>query len=790
MEFSFNRMLDRLQRHWTSEPLIAAGLLIAAVAFNLIYLYSSFSVQISPGSDILLHTLLSEAVSEAVSSGKNFTDPWLGSMGMGHPMFHYYQHLPHLGVGLVHVITFKAFAVADIVRWSTYLLISIFPLSIYWSLRRFGFDQLSSALGGLVASLIATNGISGFSYTSYIGSAQGLYTQLWAMVLMPLALASGYRVLREGKGYFWAVLLLAATFTSHVLYGYMTFITLGVLAFVVPMRFRLPWDLSSLSAARSGSRAQRRRSRRSGQSQTPSIAVPTPPESETPPFMVNLLVRFRRLALISLLVVAVVSYFLVPLFLDIRFFNSSDVIDPRNYDSHGHSAVLRGLFEGDLFDFNRFPSLTILLFAGLVVCLFKWRNPVFLVPPVVFVLWLLLYFGRPTWGPLIDLLPFSQNILMFRFIGGVHLGGILLIAVALGVSWRWAISRPNVWYSVAALAVTVLFLAPVYIDRRDSLGEKAQRLDRCQQQETAEDPDLNALFDVLDRLPPGRVYAGRFIYYEQHWGSSYFGACTLLQSRALAQGLDTTTALFHRYSLTSDVLDNFDESRPEQYNLFNIRYVIAPEGQSFPGFVRPLRQFGPHRLYEVETTGYFDLVGSEIAFAGEKDDFLPAATSWLASGLPGAKQHPVVFMGDTSAEIPTSLSEAPQAISAAAAGPLGPSRGMVFSEEIGKNHFAADVSVERESILLLKASYHPNWRAEVGGAETETLMVMPGFVGIELPPGEDSVRLDYQPRRLRTVLFILGLLTLPLIAVVEARGRFFSERLQLQGRFNALFKRG
>ena len=49
-------------------------------------------------------------------------------------------------------------------------------------------------------------------------------------------------------------------------------------------------------------------------------------------------------------------------------------------------------------------------------------------------------------------------------------------------------------------------------------------------------------------------------------------------------------------------------------------------------------------------------------------------------------------------------------------------------------------------------------------------MLMPSFVGIELSPGNHSVRIEYRPRRLRVILLVLGLLTLPLIAVGERQG--------------------
>lgn len=66
---------------------------------------------------------------------------------------------------------------------------------------------------------------------------------------------------------------------------------------------------------------------------------------------------------------------------------------------------------------------------------------------------------------------------------------------------------------------------------------------------------------------------------------------------------------------------------------------------------------------------------------------------------------------------------------------VGPSRGTVLSEEVGSNSFEADVSVERDSLLMLKVTYHPNWRATVDGVETDTVMLMPSFIGVQLPPG-------------------------------------------------------
>ncbi len=121
----------------------------------------------------------------------------------------------------------------------------------------------------------------------------------------------------------------------------------------------------------------------------------------------------------------------------------------------------------------------------------------------------------------------------------------------------------------------------------------------------------------------------------------------------------------------------------------------------------------------------------------------------------------------------------------------GPSRGTVLSEEVGSNSFEADVSVERDSLLMLKVTYHPNWRATVDGVETDTVMLMPSFIGVQLPPGDHKVLLEYRPRRLRMILLVLGVLTLPLIALAEMRGEAFSSwfALRVMGPVSGLVNR-
>ena len=86
--------------------------------------------------------------------------------------------------------------------------------------------------------------------------------------------------------------------------------------------------------------------------------------------------------------------------------------------------------------------------------------------------------------------------------------------------------------------------------------------------------------------------------------------------------------VYHSYSLNSDLLIDFDERRRDHYNLYNARYVVAPESVKFPEFVIPLQQFGRHRLYEVDTTGYFDLAGTDMTFVGGKNSIQRHQAGW------------------------------------------------------------------------------------------------------------------------------------------------------------------
>ena len=737
------------------EGLIARLVLLFAIIFNLYHLFPEIAVKVPNLNDGVLHLLATGRAVIALSLGQDPTDGWLSPIALGYPLFHHYQHLPYLFPASLHFLSLGNLPLADIYNWTRYLLLSFFPLSVYWSMRRFGFARLPSAMGGLLAPLIATDGLYGLDDASYVWSGYGLYTQLWGMFLLPPALAQGYVALRDGRGYVWATLLLAATLLSHLVVGYITLMSLSLL-FVA-------------GALRRGTRAPPGGGPRNSPAHPPSTSGPPsrPGEISAAPLLTIALQRGRRLLLLLALTMLVTAYFWVPAVLDRGYMNRSVWEEPGKYDSYGHSWVLGALAGGAIFDYGRVPSLTILAAVGLAVCLKRWRHERYRLPAALFTFWLVIYFGRPTWGALLDVLPFSRDLHLHRLIAGVHLAGIYLMGIGLGLPWQWALARPDIRRLLAASALTTLLLAPAYRERNVYLLQNAAWMSNSRAAFASEAQDLESLTDALQELPPGRVYAG----FPSNWGKDYTLGAVPMYAVLNSTGIDMLGALYHALSLNADVQVLFDESRPELYDAFNVRYVVAPADRAFPDFVRPVKQFGRHRLYQVATTGYFDLVRSDLVFEGDRDSFYAAASGWLLSDLPRLKQHPSLIFGQASVEDrqPIPLSQAGDIIARTAfAQETAPGR--IVSESIESNAYQAQVEVERDSMLLLKVTYHPNWHASVDGFDAGATMLMPSFIGLKVTPGVHQVRLEYRPQWLRSALLIVGLVALPLIALWE-RGR-------------------
>ncbi len=700
------------------EGVIAWTFVAVAIAFNAYFLLPEVRIAAPKLNDGVLHLLSLRRMIDAFKAGDDPTDVWFAPVTTGYPLFHHYQHLPFVLPALVS-LALPNVGVITIFNATSYLLLCAFPVSVYWSMRRFGFPSIVSALSALMAPLLSTNGLFGFDDLSYVWLGYGMYTQLWGMVLLPPALACGYTTIREGRGYFWSVLLVSAVVLAHLVLGYIALVSLCAFLFLKPS-----WR--------------------------------------------EVFTRGRRLALVLALAGVVTSYFLVGALSDNSYLNRSVFEAQSKYDAFGYEWTLRALFGGRLFDYGRFRSLTLLVLGGAGVCAWRWREERYRLPAVLGALWLLMYFGRPTWGVLIGLATLNITFYLHRLIAGVHLGGIMLMGIALGLPWTWAFARRNARYLLVPAAITALVLLPVYKERRAYLNSNESYMQASNNAYLRDQGDLDSLMAELRKQPPGRVYAG----FRASWGAQYRVGEVPMAGLLNSAGFDMLGYLYFPFSANSDIQALFNESSQDQYNLFNVRYVVAPASRTFPDFVKPIATFGRHRLYRVDTTGYFDLVSSDITFTGDITNFYPGASQWLTSPLLAAKEHPtLLFEGNSDPGVRAMPLASSPAELASRTFDAGPSRGVISSERVEENAYTAKVNILRPSLLMLKETFHPGWHVTVDGVPASTVMLMPSYVAVKMTPGTHNVRFEYRSPRSRLPLLLIGLTMLPLAGLVEWRGR-------------------
>jgi Bacterial membrane protein YfhO len=736
------------------RPGRAARLLVlgATIAFQAWLLLPELSRPVHPLNDDAFHIATALRVREALRTAPaTALDPWFSYWSLGYPVLHAYQPLSPLATAAVGLFASKDGFVA-LFQAIELLLLLAFPLCVYVGARWLELDEPAALGAAAVAPLLATNGLYGLDYGSYLWRGIGLYSQLWAMDLLPLAVGRSWAALRGRAGPLGAAALLAATFLAHAIYGYV-----AVLSFALAAGLLLR------------------------------------PEGWRP--------VVRRAAPALALAGALVAFFAVPMLLDASAINHSRWEPAWKWDSYGHGWVLSQLVSGELFDhqagpawsvvrgfqLHRLPVLTVLLAAGLALA---WRAAargaargerfVFW----AFLLWVALYCGRPTWGPALYLVGISRDVPLHRLIGAVHLFGVLLAGLALGrgtarlalgrraaavpepgrrparAERRRRVSRPDgrrrarLW---AAPAAALLLLLPAAAERYEFVRQGRIWLGASEARLAAAAADLAALrrrLAALEAEQPGRIYPGL----AAGWGDKLrIGDVRVFDLLSLWQ-MDAVAFLFHAMSLPSDVMVEFDENRPAAYDAFDVRYVVMDSARTPPPFLLPLDRFGRLSLYAGPSSGRVAIGALGFVFAGRRDDVYGISSAWLKSALPEARIYgAIAFRPEPRPGLPLlrRWDPLPPAGSLPAA-PAGAVRGVRREGD----DWSADVELAAPALVVLKETFHPSWQVEVDGRRVPTLQVTPGFLAAEVAGGSHRVAFRYRPSRLKLALFLLAVVAL------------------------------
>ncbi len=697
------------------EKLFALVLLLAVLLVNAVALWHEISISRVDLNDNVYHFALTERIVQAVERGENPLDCWSPEWSMGYPVLRTYQPLAHVMVALVYFALGKSVGLMTVFVWLRFLSVALLPLSFFLAARLMGLRPSTSAAAALLAPLVSTNFLYGIEYGSYTWAGSGLFPQAIATHFLLIALGLAFGAIRRGRHMVIAGAMLGLTFLAHLIYGYMGAISVCVLAAI-------------------------------------------------PDAGVSRWLRVRRAAMLGVVAFAISAFHLVPLLLDGATINHSRWEPVWKWDSFGAGQVLQWLFTGELLDHGRLPVLTLLAFLSVGLYIWNRRKKLPVNPAHTFALWgaafwTLMFFGRPFWGPLLTMLGVSPDMQLHRVIGGAHVFLILLAAVALSALWDELGRR---WQYPAAAFVTALLLFPMVQDRANNLGNDASWGKDNLTANAAERQSVEAALATV-KARGGRAYAGL----AAQWGANFKVGSVPFFAFLSTDNVPAVSFLYHSMALTSDIMVRFNEWNPSHYRLFNIRTVVAPAGASaLPGFLLPLAQDGRFRIFTAPGDSYFDLVDVVASVKTTKNNFYDINDRWLQSDWVARGQYLRLDpRGDIKPELMHLAAE-----DALPPIPARPPPGEVRSDKRDGEVYGAELEAFRPCFALFKMTWHPNWKAWVDGRLQQTVMLSPGFIGVQLEPGRHSIVMRYEPGSTKAVLGFGGLLVVLLLIVMEARG--------------------
>ena len=666
---------------------------------------------VQPLNDEALHFEMVRWAVQQIHSGNALPlDGWFPYLSLGDAQFSHYQSLPHLITAYISLV----FGSGSTERWAGYLLFALFPLSVYAGSRLLGWSSWAAGTAALVSPLLVS--VTGYGYESfsYTWLGNGLWSQEWGMFLLPLAWGVSWRAV-EGTGrgrYALAALVVGLTIAMHFLTGYFALLSIGVFVIVV-------WR--------------------------------------------GVVPRIGRAAVVFGGAALVASWVVVPLISDGAYFNLS-IFNQGTFwlNSYGAPQALGWLFTGQLFDYGRFPIVSLLVAVGTVVCICRFRSDRRARALLgLMAMSIVLFCGRQPFGFILNLLPGNGDLYLSRYMMGIQLAGDLLAgiglvwvgesAVRLAGSWRPRVRR--VPLVAGLMAAAVLITLPAWVNRAAYAASDFTNVALQVDSDQTDGAALDVLINDIKARGGGRTYAGL----PGNWGQQYAIGQVPVYAYLADNDVDEFGFTMRTPSLTADNEAYFNQADPAQYQLYNIRYLLMPVGMTSPVPATLLASSGRHRLYQVTTSGYLEVVDTSGIVEANRGDMAAQTQPFLRSAaFQQGELATIAFNGSAAAAPTLPVGATPNAAA-------GTSTDVV--DEAQDGFFAGTVTATRTAAVILKVTYDPLWHATVDGVPSAPYMVVPGFVGVTVGPGQHSVVFQYVPYSHYGALLGIGAVTLLILGL-------------------------
>lgn len=771
------------------EKIIGLCLVLFAIGFNL-WMYRAEPTALTDPNDNTFQFALIDRTNQIWSYAQQkcsgitapfcmmfyLTDHWVPNWAQGYNLPYYYSHLPQI----IIVAGFRLLSATGLpislftyYHWVIYLLLSLFPLSLFVALRIVGLPMLTAGIGAIIASHLSTDGLYGIDPPSFLWRGYGLTSQLFAMIWLPLALAYAFRLSTsktKQHDLFFTAIFLGLTTAGHLGLGIIAFLSIGILAISPSIQSILTNQWNNETAH-------------------------------------NLFIAIKKMFIVFGIVGLLLGYWIIPVLKDSNYHNISVWDGIWKFDSFGYREVLKNLFNGDLFDFGRFPILTAFVFLGILSAL---TSPHYASFAFLFMFWLLMYFGRTTWGGLLNIIPGMDDFHISRFIVGVHIAGLFLIPM--GADWLTKISTlyvpPRRQFVTLLCCYFIILIALVMLVFPQTLRYASHNdilISRANEHYTNKASDITLLLTTINhRLSekPGRVFAGR----GGGWGKEFRVAETPMYMYLSTYGIPVILWLPETWSPNSDTEQYFSENKLAHYALYNVRYVVTPTNlpsENIQPFWKLLEAGETWKLYEVATPtsgvgeavfGYITTGVKPAIVSSDKSDFRSLIRLWMHSDAPGNFLYPELtfdrdyprstglpnfrMTDEATYKVPDGslhnlFTEVPSYMSPQSS--PGTTPRIISQNSTDDMEFNATVANTTRCVscmIILRQTFHPSWQATIDGKRVKPFAVFPFYTAVMMEePGEHTVTFSYTPTLTKKLLSGVGVMTLLLLFVIARRKR-------------------
>ena len=590
-----------------------------------------------------------------------------------------------------------------------------------------GLGRWTASAGALMSPFIVSTVGVGFETKAYVWTGFGVWTQLWAMVTLPLAWGYCWQAISCGRRYLPAVAFTSLTVMLHFETGYLALIPIALFPFLAPSALRP---------------------------------------------------RVVRALVVGGGTLAATAWVTIPLLLSARWAAVNEILRGTALENgYGARRVLGWLVSGQLLDSGRWPVLTILAGVGLAAALVRFRRDergrALL---ALLVMSLLLSSGRTTFGPLVDAIPGSTDIFMRRFMSGVQLaalylagsgattlgaGALSLVRRRRGSGWMSAGTAPwvrrSAWVAVALLVVVALAPAWTQLAGRDR--RNAEAIDRQRAADSHQGATMAPIVDRIRRSADGRVYAGS----PDNWGERFSVGAVPVFKYLESEDIDEVGYTLRTASLMTDPEYFFDQSNPGDYRLFGVRYILAPQGRPPPVPATLIMVRGPYALWELPSVGYTFVARVAGTITADRTDIGLRSVAYLRSSSPEDGNALLVnYAGGRAPVVPASGRP-----------PAAGGGGDILSErtQLGQGSAQVVVRMRERAVVVLSASFDPGWTVLVDGRKADAVMVAPALVGVVVGPGVHRVAFRYQGFSSYPPLLLVTLVVLVAALVAHRRRR-------------------